>query len=191
MPNRDNVMGFRPAHGVGRQHVYWEFSINAANGTAVFIGDVVKLVAAGAVNPSAAGDATIVAGVVTQLFDTNRVTIGHPSSVVATKYLPASTAGYAIVALAIDGAIFIAQGQTGQTPAAADVGATTDHVAGAGDTTTAVSKHELNFGDLNTGGQFRIMGLVDEPGNTWAENADVYVMFNESAFMGSGAATGV
>lgn len=191
MPNRDSPMGFRPAIGIGRQHSFQLFPIDSANGTAVFVGDMVSLVAAGAVNPAAANDGTIVAGVVVALYDANFIPVGAYASSTTTKHLAASTAGYALVAKALAGAIFIGQSQTGQTPAATSIGATTDHVAGAGNTTTGISGHELNMSDLNNGGQVRILSLVREPSNSWAEHADIYFEFNESAFMGSGAATGV
>lgn len=191
MANRDTPVGFRPAANVGKSHIYQFFPIDASNGTAVYVGDVVTMNAAGSVRPAAADDGTSVAGVVVALYDSNKIPVGEWASSTSTRYLGASTAGYALVALAISGAIFVAQGQTGQTPAATSIGASTDHVAGAGNTTTGRSGHELNFSDLNTGGQFLIIGLVDEPNNSWAENADVYVVFNESIFMGSGKAVGV
>ncbi|HEY9874578.1 MAG TPA: hypothetical protein V6D12_14155 [Candidatus Obscuribacterales bacterium] len=189
MPNRDTPMGFRPAQGVGAKHFIVRFPVDSGNGTAVFVGDVMDLNAQGSVRPAAADAGVSAAGVCVGLYDSNGIPVGHPSSSVATKYLGASTAGYADVALALPGAIFIAQAQTGQTPASEDIAETTDHVAGAGDTTTARSRHELNFSDLGTGLQFRIIGLVADPDNSWAEHADVYVMFNESAFGVSAAAS--
>lgn len=190
MANRDMPHGFRPAIGMGKSHQYQIFPIDAANGTAVFVGDVMDLNATGNVRPAAADAGVSAAGVCVAVYDTNGIPCGAPFAAVTTKYLSASTAGYALVALALPGAIFIAQAQTGQTPAAADLGQTTDHVAGAGDTTTGFSRHELNFSDLGTGLQFRIVGLVARPDNSWAEHADVYVQFNESAF-GVSAAAGV
>ncbi len=189
MPNRDNPMGFRVAQSIGSQPVYKRFLIDSSNGTAVFVGDVMDLNALGSVRPAAADAGVSAAGICVALYDSDGHPIGHPNSSVSTNYLGSSTAGYALVALALPGAVFIAQAQTGQTPASEDIGETTDHVAGAGDTTTAGSRHELNFSDLGTGLQFRIIGLVDNPSNTWAEHADVYVVFNESAFGVSAAAS--
>lgn len=191
MANRDTPMGFRPAVGVTKNHVEMLFPIDSSNGTAVYISDVVTANAAGSVRPAAAGDAASVVGVVTALYDNNKIPLASWASSTSTRYLATSTAGYALVALGLPGAVFIGQAQTGQTPAATSIFATTDHVAGAGSTTTGVSGHELDFSDLNTGGQFLILGLVDEPNNSWAEHADVYVQFNESIFQGNGKATGV
>ena len=189
MANRDNPMGFRMAQGIGSQHVLKRFPIDSSNSTNVFVGDVMDLNAQGSVRPAAADAGVSAAGVCVALYDSDGHPIGHPNSSVSTNYLGTSVAGFALVSLALPGVVFIAQAQTGQTPAAEDIGETTDHVAGTGDTTTAVSKHELNFSDLGTGLQFRIIGLVDNPANSWAEHADVYVVFNESAFGVSAAAS--
>ena len=188
MPNRDTPIGLRPAQGIGSQHVLKMFRVDSNNATALYIGDVVDLDGE-SVGPAAADAGVSAAGVCVGVYDTNKIPCGHPSAAVSTKYLSASTAGYALVALAIPGAVFIGQLDSGSTPTEDDVGATCDHVAGTGDTTTAKSRHELDSSDIGTGLQFRILGLVDEPGNTWAEHADVYVVFNESAFGASGAAT--
>lgn len=179
MANRDTPIGFYPAKGVGPTHQYLWFPVDSGNSTNMFVGDVLDMDGT-AVVPAAADAGVSVVGVCAGLYDTNRISIGHPNSAVSTKYLPSSTAGYALVALALPGHLFIAQAQTGQTPASTSIGATTDHVQGTGDTVTARSRHELNFSDLNTGAQLTIVGLVEEPGNSWAEHALVYVSFNES-----------
>ena len=183
MANTDNT-GFRPARNLsGNRVVVMRYPIDSTNATAVYVGDVVSAQSAGSISPATAGDGSIVVGVVTALYDSNGIPIGHPNSSTSTKYLADSTAGYADVALALPHTVFIAQGQTGQTPAAADIFATTDHVAGSGNTTTAKSGHELNFSDLNSGAQCLIVGKVDGPDNDWGEaNTDVYVIFHESIF---------
>lgn len=181
MPNIDNT-GFRPARNFGNVTEV-VFPVDSGNGTAVYVGDVVTANAAGSVRPAAADAGASVAGVVTALYDSNMISIGHPNSSVSTKYLPASTAGYAKVALAHPNTVFIAQGQSGQTPASSCIFATTDHVAGSGSTTTAKSGHELNMSDLNTGAQCLILGKVEAPGNDWdSANVDLYVVFHESIF---------
>ena len=174
MPNRDNT-GFRPAEKFG-QVIYWMFNVDASSGTALFIGDVVVNNAAGSVRPAAAAFTSTGVGVCVGVYDTNRIPCGHPNSVVTTNYLSASTAGYALVALAMPGQFFIAQSQTGTTYAAADVWTAVNLVAGAGNTSTAHSNHELG---ATGGADFQIIGLVDEPENTFAlgENVDVYVRF--------------
>ena len=191
MANRDSPCGFRPAQGVGAPHVYWLFPVDSSSSTATYLGDVMGLNAAGSVRPAAADIGVAAAGVCVAVYDSNKCTCGAAGSSVATNYLTGSVAGYALVALALPGAVFIGQGQTGYSPAAADIGQTTNHVAGTGSTTTGLSGHELNFNDLGTGLQFRIIGKVEIRGNDWASaNTDIYVVFNESAF-GCSAAAGV
>lgn len=180
--------GFWPANEIPSQEVL--FIVDSASGTATFRGDVVKAVAAGAVNPAAAGDATIVIGVVMEVFDTNMIPCGRWGSLVSTKYLTSSTAGYALVALATPGRIFICQTDTILTAAA--IFASTDHVAGAGSTTTGESNHTINGADLNTGGQVFIIGKVDDPTNDITlAGAKWMVMFNEGMLMGTGKVVGV
>lgn len=180
--------GFWPENEVPSQDVL--FIVDAANGTNMFRGDVVKAVAAGSVNPAAAGDANIVIGTVLELFDSNMRPVGGWMSSASTRYLPSSTAGYALVALATPGRIFSAQTGTILTNAA--IFASTDHVAGAGSTTTGESGHTLNGGDLNTGGQVFITGSVNVPTNDITlASAKWQVMFNEGMLMGSGKLTGV
>lgn len=187
MANRDNVMGFRPAQGIGSQHICKFFPVDVANGTNFFVGDVADIDPNGGVIPAAADAGVSAAGVVVALYDTNMVPVGAPNSAVSTKYLPSSTRGYALVALAIPGAVFIAQTATAATAYTEDdIGATADHVAGTGSTTTARSGHELTtLGGL----QFRVLGLVDSPDNSFGQHADIYVVFNESAFGVSAAAS--
>ena len=179
---------------------YRLYSIAVGNATNVFVGDAVTALADGSIAPAAGGDATIVLGTVVELFDNttiqgaptgaNGVPIGMWASSVSSKYLPLSTAGWAMIAIAKPGAMFIAQTNTILTRAA--INATTDLVAGAGNTTTAQSGHVLNGADLNTGGQMLILGPVVQPNNDITlAGAIWYVQFNESLNMGVGKATGV
>jgi len=186
MANLDQPIGIRPARGVGSQHIVSRFRVDVTNSTNFFVGDVVDLDGVGVI-PAAADAGVSVAGVCTELFDTNGNPVGAPNGLVTTKYLAASTAGWASVALAIPGAVFIAQTITGQTPTEDDIGLTTDHTAGTGDTVTAVSRHELTYS--GGGLQFRIIGKVDEPSNAWGEHVNLYVVFNESAMGCSGSAS--
>ena len=184
MANRDTPNGFIPATGQGTPHRFRLFRIDSGNGTNVFVRDVMDLDGAG-VGPAAADANVSVAGVCMALYDSNMVSIGHPNSSVSTKYLPLSTAGWALVALGIPGAVFIAQDDASGTLDENSVGLTTDHVAGTGNTALAMSRHELNG---TTGGlQFRIIGKVEEPNNAWGDNANLYVVFNECAFGGAAA----
>ena len=190
MPNMDNL-GFRPADRKSDQEL--QFEVLASNATAIYVGDVVDLASTGGITPASGGgtNPSRALGVVVALYDTNGIPVGAPGAAVTTKYLAASTAGKALVALALPGRRFIAQTQTGQTPVAADVFGTTDLLSGAGDTVTARSGHELTFSDLNTGGQLLILGIVPAPDNSYGANVDLYVCFNESVFAPNGIAAGV
>lgn len=188
MANIDNP-GIRPADRKPSQEL--EFPVDVSSGTAMYVGDVVTANAAGSVRPAVADDGTSVAGVVVGIKDTNGIPIGAHNSVVSTKYLSATTVGKALIALALPGRVFIGQSQTGQTPAEADIFSTTDHVAGAGNSTTAKSGHELNMSDKNTGAQCLIVGKVDDPGNSYGEHVDLRFVFHESIFMGVDKTVGV
>jgi len=191
MANVDSP-GFRVASFAGGSRpVYRKFKVDSSNTTAVFRGDVVDINAAGSVRPAAGTAPTQSIGVVVGLEDTNQIPVGHPMAAVSTKYLSASTAGYAIVALALPGTVFIAQAITGKSPAEADVFATSDLNAGTGSTVTAVSGHELLYTTLNTEGQFLVIGKVDDGNNAWGQYCDLYVVFNESIFGPNGKSTGV
>jgi len=190
MANNQNT-GFRPAYDlVGNRLVRHRFPVDVANGTAVFVGDIVANNAAGSVRPAAADAGVTAVGVCVALSDSNGVSIGSPGSSVSTKYLPASTAGYADVVLALPGAVFVAP--AGATAfAAADIFCSADHVATAGSTTTARSGHVLNGSSKNTEAQFQILGKVESPDNEWGTYVDLYVRFMESVFGQVNPTTGV
>lgn len=188
MANIDN-RGFRPADRKPSEELL--FLVDAANDTNMFVGDVIDAAAAGAVNVSDGSTPTQSVGTVVALYDSNGIPIGHPNSSVSTKYLPSTTAGKALVALALPGRRFIAQAISGKTPAEADIFATSDLTATAGDTTISHSNHELKYTALNTEGQFLILGRVRDPGNAYGEHVDLYVTFNESIFGPNGKSVGV
>jgi len=175
--------GFVPAGVAGNHIVVLRFPVDSSNGTNVFIGDIMANNAAGSVRPAAANAGVTAVGVCVGLYDSNGVAIGSPGASVTTKYLPSSTAGYADVALALPDAIFVAPFGATYTPTVADIFGSIDHVATAGSTTTCRSGHVLGgAGGINTEAQFVILGLVNEPNNSWGDYCDVYVRFLESAF---------
>lgn len=178
------------------------YPIAVGNATAVFVGDVVSAITGGSVSPSAAGDNNIVLGTVMELFDNQTtvpgqnapVPVGMWASTVTTKYLPASTAGYALIAIAKPGCKFVAQ--TGTIMTAAAINKSTALVAGAGNTTTATSGHTLNGADLNTGNQFIILGPFSQLGGSSVNDITLagalwLIEFNEGLNFGIGKSTGV
>jgi hypothetical protein len=152
--------------------------------TAIFVGDMVSMQAAGDLEPSTAGAGNAVVGVAKALYDTNGIPVGHPNSAISTKYLASGDSGIVLVALALPGAEFRVQ-STGAT-AATDVGTVADHLATAGDTTLAKSNHELNYSSQASGSsaQLLILDKIDEPNNAWGTNVLLRVVFNESMFVG-------
>ena len=148
-----------------------KYSVDSSNGTAIFQGDLVMLESDGNIAPATAGAGTSVIGVAVGLQDSDGK---------ALSYLPASTAGYAIVA-DDPNTRFGIQADSGTSVTSADIGATADHVAGVGSTTTGQSAHELDSDDIGTGGQLRIMGKVNTPNNSWGEHVDLEVLINEHA----------
>ena len=143
---------------------YRIYPVGSANGTNLFVGDVVKMITGssaavpGSVAPATATDYSNLVGTVVELFDAGGVTnpvpgmnapvpVGMWASTVSSKYLPASTQGYAMVAVAKPGTRFIAK--TNTIINNGFIGKSTALVATAGNTTTAVSGHVINGGDGN------------------------------------------
>lgn len=192
--------GFYPANPETTE--YRLYPIAAGNGTAVFVGDVVSAITGGTVAPAAASDGTILLGTVVELFDSQNsvpgqnapVPVGMWASTVSSKYLPASTAGYAMIAVAKPGMKFVCQTNTIITAGA--INKTTALVAGAGNTTTAQSGHVINGNDLNTGADFIILGPWNQLGATSLNDITLagaawLVEFNKSLNFGTGKSTGV
>jgi len=182
---------------------YRLFPIGSANGTNVFVGDVVSAITGssatvpGSVAPSGASDTTIIQGVVVELFDNSSppIPVGHWASSVSTKYLPASTAGYALIAVAKPGQRFVCQTNTIMNAGA--IGKSTAlYVSTAGSTTTSVSGMMINGNDLNTGTACIILGPWNQlanpaPNDITLTGALWIVEFNKGLNMGTGQSTGV
>lgn len=192
--------GFFPADPKTAE--YRLYPIAVGNGTNVFVGDVVSFIASGSVAPAAAGDGTILAGSVCALYDNQTsvpgqnapVPVGMWASTVTSKYLPASTAGYALIAVAKPGMRYICQTNTIIT--AAFVNKTTALVAGAGNTTTAQSGHVINGNDGNSGTDFLVLGPWGMLGSSGINDITLagaawIVEFNKSMNFGTGKSAGV
>jgi hypothetical protein len=130
----------------------------------VYQGDLLKKVAAGSVEVSAANDGTIIEGV-------------------AAEYKVAGASGTTWVDVYVDPYIsYGVQADSGTALTVAAVGATANHVAGAGSATTKLSGHELDSDDVGSGAQLKILGKIERPDNTWAEHVDLEVQINEHNF---------
>ena len=169
MANVDAPNGFRVTK---KNEPLTLYPVDSSNSTAIFKGDLVKLEADGNIAPAEAGAGNVVVGVAVGLQDSNGK---------ALEYLPASTAGYALVA-DDPRCLFVVQADSGTSVAASDVGATADHVAGAGSTISGDSAHELDSSDIGTGGQLQIIGKEEVNGNDWGEHVNLIVRIAEHAY---------
>lgn len=167
MANLDSPRGlWAIRHLSGANVPVRRYAVDASNSTAVYRGDLVKIEADGNVAPAETGAGASVIGVVAGCYDANKKPL---------TYLPATTAGYVDVWDDPDTIFGIqADGATAQT----DIGATKDHVAGAGSTLTGISAHELDS-DGTEQNQLKIIGKVDTPDNDWGANVDVEVLIVE------------
>jgi len=162
MANVDSPRGMYPIRHLSGGEIRTNSYILTTS-TAVYIGDLVSAVNTGTVTPSSAAAAQIVVGV-------------------SAEYVAAAdaSAGRTIQVYDDPMIVFGIQSVTGQTPAAADIWTTCDHVAGAGSATTGMSGHEANT--AATDAQLRIIGKVSSPDNAWGEHVDLEVVFNEHLF---------
>lgn len=192
--------GFYPADA--QRAEYRLYPIAAANANNVFAGDVVSAITGGSISPSAAGDGTIILGTVVELFDNQTsvpgqnapVPVGQWASTVSSKYLPASTAGYAMIAVAKPGMKFVAQTNTIITASA--INKTSNILVNAGNTTTAQSGMVIDGSSLNTGVDVIILGPWSQLGSASLNditlaNALWLIEFNRSLNFGTGKSTGV
>lgn len=206
MPNVSRINGFKPVKHVngspynGQANIYF---VPATDGTALFVGDPVKLAAdANAdgypqVTKATAGAAVlgVVVGVINTKLDpvTGRMTSG--SIVLDTPvYRPASTAQYVLVCDAPD-VIYEVEAVTGSNAsysfAVADVGLNADLSTVAGSTVTGNSGAALNMATAAATAtlQFKIMGTVPRPDNEpTGANTKVLVKIN-NAQLGAGTGT--
>jgi len=156
------------------------YAVDASEGTAIFVGDFVRLEADGNAAPAAAGERLlgVCVGVDGDLDDLSR------------RYNPATTAGTIFVADHPDTLFEVQEDDGGTALTAAARGALVDIVAGAGSTTTSISAHELDQDSVDTtSGQLRLRQLsTNDPNNTYGDNADWLVTIHEHEFT---ATTGV
>jgi hypothetical protein len=171
-----NPVGFRPVGHLlmpsfsGKTRRY---QVDASNTPGIFKGDLVKIEADGHIAAAAAATGLPVIGVAVAFFDST----GSP---LAAGYLAASTAGY--VDVIVDPyVVYVVQEDGAGTSLFDDesgIGATADHVAGTGSTTTGLSGHTLNSDDTNA--QLQVLGLYGDVNNAWADTyTDIEVLINE------------
>ena len=172
MTNTDSAFGFRLADSsVGNpMGGFIEYTVDAANATAIFKNDPISREADGNVKASAAGDGFLVESVAQVLLDENDKEV---------SFLPALAAGK-VIGVPVKGRIFMVQcdGAFAKT----DEGATADFVPGAGDQGSGFGRYELDSSNIGTGNQLRILNLAKETrDNDFGDNANVMVAFVENS----------
>lgn len=174
MATTDKKHGFVPVkHLTGGEIRSHEYHVDSANATAIFPGDLVKMEADGDIAPAAANDGTVVVGVAVGTKDVNRVAN-------SAGFLAASTEGYIDVVDDPDVVFRVQEDGVGTPLAATAVGATANHVAGAGDTTVGISNHTIDSSDIGTGAQLKVYGLYETSDNAWGDTfSEVLVLINE------------
>jgi len=193
MANSNAPVGFKPvryksgAPYNGAANMYY---VPATDSTALYIGDPVII--AGSADADGIATATIAtagsAGRVTG------VVVGIvPSPTITTKYRPASTACYILVADDPDLLFECQEDAVGGALAAADVGLNADMVSGSGSTVTGLSAWQLDTSTKATTAtlQLRIVGFAQRPNNAIGANAKVLVRFNLPTETGAAGSTGV
>ena len=159
MANTDYPHGFKPVrHNSGGEIRSREYILTT--GATVFQGEALKVVAAGTVEQAATNDGLIVIGV-------------------AAEYADDSASAGGVVVAVYDDPNIVFSVQADGALAATGVFATANHVAGTGTAGTGMSTDELDASDIGIGGQLEVLGKVDTPGNDWAANVEVEVMFAE------------
>lgn len=160
MANVDNPRGFWPVSHLTGGEIRTR-SYTCTTSAVIYRGDPLKVVAGGTVEVAAANDGEIVIGV-------------------AAEYVNTASAGQKIQVYDDPFIIFGVQSDSGTATTSADVFAQANFITyAAGSSTTGQSIMELDASDITTGGQLKIVGLVDSPDNAWGEHSDLLVVFNE------------
>lgn len=185
MPNTSRVNGLRPVRTLsGKPFRIEEFVLLAADGTATFVGDLVKLSGTGhtdgtpAIAQAAAGDAAI--GVV--------VGFAPDPTNLNLMYRTASTLRRAFVVTSPDTVYEIQEDNVGSDMAVTDIGKCGDVAVAAGSTTTGASGMTLdssNVAAVDAGGQLRVLRLVPREDNEIGTAAKWEVIIAEHSYLGA------
>lgn len=181
--NRDAPMGFTPVSMMDGSEIPVRRYPLLATHVLVGVGDVVEVNNAGTidVDDDPTSNPQQILGVVVALYDSDGNPISSGNSSIATKYIPASVAGYADVALAVANAIF--QAQTDGTVAEIDRFSSADTAYTGLSTVTGRSKSEISNTAQTGAANWLIIDKVDDPGNAWGEFVNLLVVPCESFFV--------
>jgi hypothetical protein len=213
MANTSRINGFRPVKHLNGSPYNGQatlYAVSSSNGTAIFVGDLVKLAAdANAqgiqqVVPATAGVAGtgaaavgVVMGILPSKMDpvAGKMTTGS-IALDTPQYLAASTAGYVLVADATDLILEVeaTNGGSAYSFAVTDVGNTCNVYAGAGSTTTGTSAHSADLGDKGTTATLplKVVGVVQRVDNEITGNyTKILVQINNHQYKGGTGTAGV
>lgn len=186
MANKDAAFGLRlsrSGNGSDLQNMQNKYRIASGYGTAIFQGDMVKVVTGGGIERFADGDSGPVLGV----FNGCRFTDPSTSKERFSNHYPASTAAADIEAFIIDAPHAVYEIQADDTFPVADLFGNFDIVnATAGDTVSGISRAEL---DVTTGATtatlpLKAIDISQDPENSdvSSANTNVIVMINNHLF---------
>ena len=150
-----------------------KYTITSGLAEDIFTGDLVILTADGVITPHTATEVNNI-GVFAGVSYT-----ASNGEYVYSKYWPSGTVATDIVAYVYDDPYTVFRIQSAGTPAQTNVGNCADVVAGTGSTNTGQSGFSLNGTMSNGTATCKIIGLWEDPSNSFAQYAQLEVMINE------------
>ena len=174
MANPNSPYGFKVVrHMSGNAPRANKYTITSGLAENIFTGDLCVLTADGVITPHTATEVNnigVFAGVSYTASD---------GEYIYSKYWPSGTVATDIVAYVYDDPYTVFRIQSAGTPAQTDVGSNADVVAGTGSTTTGQSGFDLNGTMSNGTATCKIIGLWEDPSNSFAQYAQLEVLINE------------
>jgi hypothetical protein len=174
MANPNSPYGFKVVrHMSGNAPRANKYTITSGLAENIFTGDLCVLTADGVITPHTATEVNnigVFAGVSYTASD---------GEYIYSKYWPSGTVATDIVAYVYDDPYTVFRIQSAGTPAQTDVGSNADVVAGAGSTTTGQSGFDLSGTMSNGTATCKIIGLWEDPSNSFAQYAQLEVLINE------------
>lgn len=174
MANPNSPYGFKVVrHMSGNAPRANKYTITSGLAENIFTGDLCVLTADGVITPHTATEVNnigVFAGVSYTASD---------GEYIYSKFWPSGTVATDIVAYVYDDPYTVFRIQSAGTPAQTDVGSNADVVAGAGSTTTGQSGFDLSGTMSNGTATCKIIGLWEDPSNSFAQYAQLEVLINE------------
>ena len=174
MANPNSPYGFKVVrHMSGNAPRANKYTITSGLAENIFTGDLCVLTADGVITPHTATEVNnigVFAGVSYTASD---------GEYIYSKFWPSGTVATDIVAYVYDDPYTVFRIQSAGTPAQTDVGSNADVVAGTGSTTTGQSGFDLSGTMSNGTATCKIIGLWEDPSNSFAQYAQLEVLINE------------